>query len=414
MFELLFHKPAYLARHREAPYAEERSRYLSHCARAGYSQATLQLKARELLWIARKLSVYPDLHVTLEQIETVAQEWGERQRQWGQKLNQRWTRTRFVEVARAWLRFLGCLHKPQDPIPFAEKLESFARWEEREKGLAHSTIKCRAGFLGQFFRWYGGKKRALEEIGSADIDAFLVHYGANGHCRVTMRNMANILRAFFRYGALNGWCHPKLPDLIRGPRIFSCETLPAGPNWSQVRQLLSDLDTDHPADVRDRPILMLFAIYGLRASEVTALRLEDLDWEHDLIHVRRVKTVRIQSYPLLPSVGNAILRYIRNVRPSGVQREIFLKLLPPLRPLTRSCLYSLTRKRLIAASLQAPHYGPHLLRHACAVHLLSEGLTLKEIGDHLGHRSASATRIYAKVDLVGLREVADFDLGGLL
>ena len=63
--------------------------------------------------------------------------------------------------------------------------------------------------------------------------------------------------------------------------------------------------------------------------------------------------------------------------------------------------------------MTAPHSGPHTLRHACATHLLARGLSLKEIGDHLGHRSPETTRIYAKVDLVGLRAVGDFDLEGL-
>jgi integrase/recombinase XerD len=53
-------------------------------------------------------------------------------------------------------------------------------------------------------------------------------------------------------------------------------------------------------------------------------------------------------------------------------------------------------------------------RHACATHLLAQGLSLKEIGDHLGHRSSDATRIYAKVDLAALRGVGDFNLEGLL
>jgi integrase/recombinase XerD len=61
--------------------------------------------------------------------------------------------------------------------------------------------------------------------------------------------------------------------------------------------------------------------------------------------------------------------------------------------------------------IEAPRYGPHALRHACAGRLLSEGLSLKEIGDHLGHRSLNSTRVYAKVDLNGLRGVAAFDLG---
>ena len=69
--------------------------------------------------------------------------------------------------------------------------------------------------------------------------------------------------------------------------------------------------------------------------------------------------------------------------------------------------------RLGALGIHVPRRGPHSLRHACAGRLVAEGFSLKEIGDHLGHRSAYATRIYAKVDLVGLREVANFDLGGL-
>jgi site-specific recombinase XerD len=73
----------------------------------------------------------------------------------------------------------------------------------------------------------------------------------------------------------------------------------------------------------------------------------------------------------------------------------------------------MVRKRLDALDIQVPRRGPHSLRHACAGHLVTEGFSLKEIGDHLGHSSAFVTRVYAKVDLAGLREVADFDLGGL-
>jgi len=85
----------------------------------------------------------------------------------------------------------------------------------------------------------------------------------------------------------------------------------------------------------------------------------------------------------------------------------------PLRRLSHGALYHLVSTRLDALGIQVPRRGPHSLRHACAGHLVAEGFSLKEIGDHLGHRSAYATRIYAKVDLVGLREVASFDLGGL-
>jgi integrase/recombinase XerD len=159
---------------------------------------------------------------------------------------------------------------------------------------------------------------------------------------------------------------------------------------------------------------MLFAIYGMREKEVAQLRLEHLDWEHDLLHVPRVKRREAQLYPLLPSVGNAIIRYLQIVRrPSSPHREVFLTLRSPYVPMSCAAFYYVAAPRLKALGVQTAHHGPHSLRHACAARLVAEGLSLKEIGDHLGHRSTSATRTYAKVHLSGLREVAAFDLGAV-
>ena len=92
-------------------------------------------------------------------------------------------------------------------------------------------------------------------------------------------------------------------------------------------------------------------------------------------------------------------------------RHVFLKVLAPVGPMTPGSLYAMVAARLKRLGIEARRYGPHALRHACAGRLLAEGLSLKEIGDHLGHRSLDSTRMYAKVDLHGLREVAAFDLG---
>jgi len=181
-----------------------------------------------------------------------------------------------------------------------------------------------------------------------------------------------------------------------------------------VQALLASLDTHQPGDIRDRAILMLFALYGFRAREVAQLRLDHLDWDRDLLWVPRPKARQTSPYPLMPVVGTAIIRYLQTVRPASRHRELFLTRTPPFRPLSGSALHGLTSKRLQAHGVQTAHWGPHALRHACAMHLVAAGLSLKEIGDHLGHRSTEATRVYAKVDLVGLREVAAVDVGGLL
>ena len=145
------------------------------------------------------------------------------------------------------------------------------------------------------------------------------------------------------------------------------------------------------------------------------LRLEDLDWEGEAIHITRSKPQpRVQTYPLVGVVGDAILRYVKTVRPHSEARELFLSLKAPIRPLGNSALWQLVHRRLRPFGLPLGHHGPHALRHACATHLLSQGLSIKEIGDHLGHRNPAATGVYAKVDLAGLRQVADFDLEGLV
>jgi site-specific recombinase XerD len=119
------------------------------------------------------------------------------------------------------------------------------------------------------------------------------------------------------------------------------------------------------------------------------------------------------EYPLVASVGAAIARYLREARPISDRRELFLGLNSPHTTLSQSSVYNIVATGLRRLGVTTAHLGPHSLRHACAGRLVSEGLSLKEIGDHLGHRGVSTTRVYAKVNLATLREVAAFDLGGL-
>ncbi len=198
------------------------------------------------------------------------------------------------------------------------------------------------------------------------------------------------------------------------PRVYALESLPAGPSWDDVRRLLATTESDRPTDIRNRALLMLLVVYGFRSGEVRSLELGDLDWERELIRIRRTKQGRTRFFPLSRSVGDAILRYLKEVRPHSSQPEVFLTRQAPIRPLGSSTLRTIIAPRLQALGVLLPHYGPHALRHACATHLLEQGLSLKEIGDYLGHVCPESTLLYAKVNLPGLRVVADFDLDDLL
>ncbi len=158
---------------------------------------------------------------------------------------------------------------------------------------------------------------------------------------------------------------------------------------------------------------MLLITYGLRAGEVAGLRLDDLDWVEERLQVRCPKPGRTHHYPLSRGVGQAILRYLREVRPQHPERVLFLTLNAPIRPITGNTVGDIVRRRVDRIGIVGKRRGAHALRHGTAQHLLDHGLSMK-VGDYLGHRSVSATAAYARVQLDTLREVGEIDLEGLI
>ena len=315
-----------------------------------------------------------------------------------------------------WLIYLGRLQPAiAAPQPYAEQVSKFGDYMRKERGLARQTIDRCCRTAREFLALLGEAGLRLDTLTTAQVDDILSQrLRGRSHARVTIRGDISCLRAFFRYAEACAWCRSGLPAAIVAPRLFRHETIPIGPSWENVKRLLVATQGNQRADIRARAVLMLLAVYGLRAGEVVGLRLEDIDWEREMLTVQRGKRQRPRIYPLCRAVGDAVLRYLREVRPKSARREVFLNLRAPFGPLSCGLLYHLVGSRLRALDVTLPHYGPHALRHACATHLLEQGLSLKEIGYHLGHSDFETTRIYAKVDVVGLRAVGDFDLEGLL
>lgn len=414
MFETLFRYPAIVARHRDGPCAEDRERFLEYRSSQGLASTTLQRNAQELLVVAERIDVRNGLFIGLAAIEKAAEQWARQQLQRKRARGTRWPRQLFVQTAMDWLRFLGRLEAPTPKAaPFADRLVTFAAYQRDERGLSPATIRDQSWHVEKFLIWLSQQNRAFAHVSLEDVDAFLVDRGNAGWCRVSVATSAGALRVFFRYAATQGWCARSIADGIDGPRLFPHEGLAAGPPWPDVQRLIASTIGNSAQDIRDRAILILLATYGLRSGEVIGLRLEDVNWESETLSITRPKQRRVQEYPLVSIAAEAILRYLQCARPRCGQRALFLTFKAPHRQLSQGALYHLVSTRLNALGIQAPRRGPHSLRHACAGHLVAERFSLKEIGDHLGHSSAYATRVYAKVDMAGLREVANFDLGGL-
>lgn len=410
MFEQLFTRQAAIARHHSSPFAAERLSYLFHLLEEGHSNSRLYSVAHLLMAIAQQLPLNRP-GIDRAEIEAAAEAWATTTRRSALCLHT--GKREFVFHATKWLRLLGRLHEPQRQQPFASEMDAFLRYGQQERGLASSTLDRYRRYLAEFFIRLDRQNKTLRDVTLDDISAHIQIVAQRKLKRTSISHHVAALRAFFRYAHSRSWCRAGLAA-IDAPRIYRLESLPRGPAWSDVQRLLAACAGNTPSEIRDHAMLLVVAVYGVRSGEVRHLRLEDIDWEREIVRIRRPKQRKSQHYPLVREVGTAILRYLREVRPKCKLREIFLTRVQPYRTLTAPGFSSMVRNRLHRLGLVLPCYGPHALRHSCATHLLAEGVSLKEIADHLGHVSLAATQMYAKVDLPALREVGALPLTGLV
>ena len=413
----IFERRIALQRHANASLLKERIRYLQYWADNGAVNNSLRRIAQYLLVIMDYLSFYQLRIVSLAEIEKAADCWAKNQSILKRQNNySKSAKARFIRDALGWFNMLGCLENPEKQIPYEGLLTQYVIYMRVEQGLSKNTIKSRTSQLQAFLAEINKQCRAFNEITLLLIDKILSNkYKIDGYSRRSIQSYASVIRSFLRYAETQSWCQKSLADSIKTPRVYRHESLPYSPSWEDVKEVLARSRTDHQTDIRDYAILMLLAVYGLRCSEVKHLCLEDLDWKKELLHLRRAKSLKPQTFPLSKPIGNAILNYLKQVRPNNCElREVFVCRKAPYRPLSSSGIYQIVSKKLKPIAPYIKHHGPHALRHACATHLINEGLSLKEISDHLGHQGLETTRVYAKVDLTNLRKIAEFELGDLL
>ncbi len=414
MFDTLFTHPHTLARHYAAPCLECRLSYLSYCKGQGYPRSSLQKIAWVLLVFSRSIDLYRPGKFTRKEIEFAVDHRIRFKRQPKPVKESKSSRLLFIGTITAWLRFQGYFEEANfEPRPFSSQVEGYVKFMRDEQGLSASTITFRHEEVLNFLSSIGRPTVLLSSISIGEVDSYLAHQGRHGWSRRSLRTLADALRSFFRYAQAKGWACG-VAEAIEAPPLYAQEGLPFGPTWEQVQRLIASISGEGITDLRDRAIILLLAVYGLRAGEVSRLRLEDIDWAANILHITRSKQRCRQQYPLNTEVGNAIARYLIEARPSSKHRSLFLTICAPIRPLSAASMTPIVHSRLDSLGIELPRRGAHCLRHACARHLLDGGFSLKQIGDQLGHLSPETTRIYAKVNLSGLRQVADFDMEDLL
>lgn len=275
------------------------------------------------------------------------------------------------------------------------------------RGPAATTITHHASTATEFLKFlrYETRPRILHRLGSQQIDAFLLKTSPR-FCREGLQHVVAYVRSFLRFLVRQGVVAAGLETAIDTPRTYRGERLPRSLSWETVQSFLAGIDRSTSMGRRDYAMFLLITTYGLRTSEVAALRLDDVDWRAGRLRVPRRKTTTPIVLPLTKEVGAAVVEYLRRDRPRLSDREVFLRVRAPAGKLKPTAVTEAFQGWTRRSGLSIPFQGPHCLRHSLAVHLLRQGTSLKAIGDLLGHRSSEATCVYLRLHVDDLREAA--------
>ncbi len=403
MINQLFTLPSTIERLRHGPLSVHLDAYAAAIAQQGYARHSIRTQVVVIADLSRWLQ---HKHISLQDLDGKAVDrfLQHHQRQSRVCRGDAGILSRFL----AWLGQTGVVEQHREPVesPRQNVTHRFGRYLLQERGLSTATLQNYVPFIDQFLsERFRSKTLNLSTLRAADITGFVqrhAHRFSPGRAKL----LVTALRSFFRYLRYRGEISLDLAACV-----------PTVPNWSRstwpkflppgtVQRVLSRCDRQAPLGRRNYAILLLLARLGLRAGEVVALNLEDIDWEAGQMTVHG-KGGRSIPMPLPTDVGEAVAAYLRSGRPRCSSRRVFIRAKAPLGGFASSVAISvIVMRALQRAGVESARKGAHLFRHTLACDLLRQGCSLDEIGELLRHQSPNTTAIYAKVDLTALHSLA--------
>jgi integrase/recombinase XerD len=316
-----------------------------------------------------------------------------------------WLSERGLTQLLGYLRRLQVVPEPCPPMActaLERLLECFTDYLRRERGLVPSTIHTQRHVAYRFLTACSqGEELELNRLTAADVTRFVLQE-SRGRSVGYSKMLVCGLRSLLRFLHMEGWTPTQLASAAPTVAGWRLTSLPRALEPEQVLRLLQSCDRRTALGRRDYAILLLLARLGLRAGEVAALQLDDLDWRHGEIVIRG-KGRQEDRLPLPTDVGRALVAYLRRGRQRLACRRVFLRYRAPQGALAPTTVTSVVYQACTRA--QVPRVGAHRLRHTAATRMLQCGASLPEIAQVLRHRSLLTTAIYAKVDRNSLRSL---------
>jgi integrase/recombinase XerD len=312
----------------------------------------------------------------------------------------KWLTSRSVSVLLGCLGIEGSVDGLAAATPVDALVASYRGYLLAERGLAAGTVAQYLRRARVFLSWLPTPIEAsLASLIAEQVTTFIMVW-CPGHGAADAKMMVTALRSLLRFLHVTGRVSVPLGGAVPSVPGWRRIRLPQMIGTDQVARVLAGCNRSSPAGLRDFAVLVLMARLGLRAGEVGALQLSDVDWQAGLLTVRG-KGNRLDVLPLPVDVGEATAAYLQHGRPRTPARpHLFVCAVAPFGPLHTNTIISIVHRACRRADI--PAFGPHRLRHAVACDLLAVGASLEEIGQLLRHSEQATTSQYAKVDLARL------------
>jgi site-specific recombinase XerD len=272
--------------------------------------------------------------------------------------------------------------------------------------LAVATLSNKEFYLHAFYTYLEGRSLTLDDLGIAVIEEF---YTAMGYTLASRHNCGSALRIFLRYAFDNGMTNKDWSIYLLSDNYKHYCKLPTTYDEAEISSMIAAVDRASPTGKRDYVILLLAAEYGWRSKDIVSLRFNQIDWDRNVINYNQSKTDTPVEYPLLASIGNAIIDYVKNGRPDAGSDTVVVaaesgKKGKPLSPSTVHSVVTRYMRKADIANWNKKKHGAHSLRHSLASNMLKKNISMQTISTVIGHQRTETTKIYLSIDVDKLRQ----------
>ncbi len=316
-------------------------------------------------------------------------------------------------------RMLVCLNKGEDfefraprteyefKTSLKDHIAGYLSYCTYIKRLFKTTVEGRRLVTFRFDKYLSEQAMELGDVTVEALEAFF----SSAYCTKASRHSYKpIIKELYRYLYDNRVLDKDYSTLVlKEPKVHHGTKVPSTYTENEIKRMIEAINRSSAKGKRDYLVMLLAAEYGWRASDITSFRLDQIDWEKNRISMVQYKTGVPVEFPLLASVGNAIIDYLKHGRPAGGDDVIIVnhENTHKGQKLKSPTIHSIVSKAMSTANIanwKDKKHGPHSLRHSLATNMLKQNVAIPIISTILGHQSTETTKTYIKVDIPKLRQ----------